>query len=135
MMNQQLGNYMSMLADQGFPYVNQDFFAGPSTPAQADYTLELVTVTQGFENIGIQCMGATSSQNLHEVEEFCTLDDVVHEPEVDNFANLSDHNSKPDEVKFPIPPVDPENEIDIDIMNETFDIKSTRYVIITPNTS
>ncbi|KAL0403988.1 UNVERIFIED_CONTAM: hypothetical protein Sradi_2039600 [Sesamum radiatum] len=142
MMSQQWGQYMSLLATHGFPSYNHDSFAGASTSRHVfsfednihteEHIPNMVTVTQGLETIGIHNSGAALSHSIHETcrEGQCNVNfsshfepeidhEAANDPRADSSANFEDHDSEPDEVEFPIPPVNPEDDVNINVIVET----------------
>ncbi|KAL0395490.1 UNVERIFIED_CONTAM: hypothetical protein Slati_4515200 [Sesamum latifolium] len=137
-MSQQWGKYMSLLANQGFPSSinpdfgagtsNLDFGAGTSNPDfgadtssyDAEYYFpNMVTVTQGLENIEIHYTAPTQS-HLHVSENDTPQEDDMEDPIADAFGNISDVASEPDEVDYLIPPEAGPNDVDINEMAEVF---------------
>ncbi|KAL0427796.1 UNVERIFIED_CONTAM: hypothetical protein Slati_2954400 [Sesamum latifolium] len=137
-MSQQWGEYMSLLANEGFPSTsnpdfgtgtsNPDFGTGTSNPdfgaCTSKYDAEyyypnMVTITLGMENIDIHYTEPTQS-HIHVSENSTPQEDDVEHPIADTFRNLSNVASEPDEVDYPIPPDDGSNDVDINVMDETF---------------
>ncbi|KAL0340433.1 UNVERIFIED_CONTAM: hypothetical protein Sradi_4560100 [Sesamum radiatum] len=142
-MSQQWGQYMSLLATRGLPSSNHHAVAGASTSRHVfssednihreEYIPNVVSVTQGLENIGIHNSGATLSHGIQEtcgegqrnvnfsshLEPEIDHEEAANDPQADSFANFEDHDSEPDEVEFPIPPVNPEDDVNINVIVET----------------
>ncbi|KAK4404210.1 hypothetical protein Sango_0789600 [Sesamum angolense] len=138
-----MGQYMSLLATRGLPSSNHHAVAGASTSRRVfssednihreEYIPNVVSVTQGLENIGIHYSGATLSHGIQEtcgegqrnvnfgshLEPEIDHEEAANDPQADSFANFEDHDSEPDEVEFPIPPVNPEDDVNINVIVET----------------
>ncbi|KAL0299186.1 UNVERIFIED_CONTAM: hypothetical protein Sradi_6578400 [Sesamum radiatum] len=100
--------------DFGAGTSNLDFCAGTSNSEPEYYTPNLVTVTQGLDNIDFHYTEPTQSHTPLS-ENFNEND--VEDPTTDSFVNESDEASEPDEAEYPIPPEDGPDRVDI---NPTF---------------
>ncbi|KAK4383659.1 hypothetical protein Sango_2722100 [Sesamum angolense] len=137
-MSYQWGEYMTLLATQGFPscsntnYLagtsNPDFGAGTSNPDFGActynfeleyYTPNIVIVTQGLDNIDIHYTKSTQSHTPLS-ENFIPHENDEEDPIGDSFANESDDASEPSEVEYPIPPEDGPNDVEINVIVEIF---------------
>ncbi|KAL0336509.1 UNVERIFIED_CONTAM: hypothetical protein Sradi_4862800 [Sesamum radiatum] len=137
-MSNQWREYMTLLATPGLPscsntnYLagtsNPDFGAGTSNPefgagtynSEPEYYIpNMVTVTQGLDNIDIHYTEPTQSHTPLS-ENFIPHENDAEDPIGDSFVNESDEASEPDEAEYPIPPEDGPNHVDINIMAETF---------------
>ncbi|KAL0296294.1 UNVERIFIED_CONTAM: hypothetical protein Sradi_6681500 [Sesamum radiatum] len=137
-MSNQWGEYMNLLATPGLPPCsNTDYLAGTSNPdfgagtSNLDfgagtshsepeyYTPNLVTVTQGLDNIDFHYTEPTQSHTPLS-ENFIPNENDVEDPTADSFVNESDAASEPDEAEYPIPPEDGPDRVDINVMAETF---------------
>ncbi|KAL0305797.1 UNVERIFIED_CONTAM: hypothetical protein Sradi_5997000 [Sesamum radiatum] len=137
-MSNQWGEYMNLLATPGLPPCsNTDYLAGTSNPdfgagtSNLDfgagtshsepeyYTPNLVTVTQGLDNIDFHYTEPTQSHTPLS-ENFIPNENDVEDPTADSFVNESDEASEPDEAEYPIPPEDGPDRVDINVMAETF---------------
>ncbi|KAL2241000.1 UNVERIFIED_CONTAM: hypothetical protein Sindi_0741200 [Sesamum indicum] len=139
-MSQQWGEYMAMLSSQGFPSssnyenftgtYNSNFDAGTSNPdfgagtSHYDtdcYTPNVVSVTQGLDNIELNYTEPTHSHTPSTSHFIPTSAQHIAEPEdpiADSLANESDAASEPDEVDYPIPPEDGNEDVDINVVAE-----------------
>ena len=139
-MSQQWGEYMAMLSNQGFPSssnyenftgtYNSNFDAGTSNPdfgagtSHYDtdcYTPNVVSVTQGLDNIELNYTEPTHSHTPSTSHFIPTSAQHIAEPEdpiADSLANESDAASEPDEVDSPIPPEDGIEDVDINVVAE-----------------
>ncbi|KAK4383682.1 hypothetical protein Sango_2753100 [Sesamum angolense] len=134
----QWGDYMNLLATPGLPSCsNTDYLAGTSNPdfsagtSNLDfgagtshsepeyYTPNLVTVTQGLDNIDFHYTEPTQSHTPLS-KNFIPNENDVEDPTGDSFVNESDVASEPDEAEYPIPPEDGPNRVDINVMAATF---------------
>ncbi|KAK4389155.1 hypothetical protein Sango_2252500 [Sesamum angolense] len=132
------GEYMNLLATPGLPSCsNTDYLAGTSNPdfgagtSNLDfgagtshsepeyYTPNLVTVTQGLDNIDFHYTEPTQSHTPLS-ENFIPNENDVEDPTGDSFVNESDVASEPDEAEYPIPPEDGPDHVDINVMAATF---------------
>ncbi|KAK4403048.1 hypothetical protein Sango_1045500 [Sesamum angolense] len=137
-MSNQWGEYMNLLATPGLPPCsNTDYLAGTSNPdfgagtSNLDfgagtshsepeyYTPNLVTVTQGLDNIDFHYTEPTQSHTPLS-ENFIPNENDGEDPTADSFVNESDEASEPDEAEYPIPPEDGPDRVDINVMAETF---------------
>ncbi|KAL0362509.1 UNVERIFIED_CONTAM: hypothetical protein Scaly_1206100 [Sesamum calycinum] len=137
-MSNQWGEYINLLATPGLPscsntdYLpgtsnpdfgagisNLDFGAGTSNFEPEYYTPNLVTVTQGLDNIDFHYTEPTQSHTPLS-ENFIPNENDVEDPTADSFVNKSDEASEPDEAEYPIPPEDGPDRVDINVMAETF---------------
>ncbi|KAL0289832.1 UNVERIFIED_CONTAM: hypothetical protein Sradi_7064200 [Sesamum radiatum] len=137
-MSNQWGEYMNLLATPGLPPCsNTDYLAGTSNPdfgagtSNLDfgagtshseleyYTPNLVTVTQGLDNIDFHYTEPTQSHTPLS-ENFIPNENDGEDPTADSFVNESDEASEPDEAEYPIPPEDGPDHVDINVMAETF---------------
>ncbi|KAL0379614.1 UNVERIFIED_CONTAM: hypothetical protein Sangu_0025700 [Sesamum angustifolium] len=137
-MSQQWGEYMNLLATPGLPPCsNTDYLAGTSNPdfgagtSNLDfgagtshsepeyYTPNLVTVTEGLDNIDFHYTEPTQSHTPLS-ENFIPNENDGEDPTTDSFVNESDEASEPDEIEYPIPPEDGPDRVDINVMAETF---------------
>ncbi|KAL0310461.1 UNVERIFIED_CONTAM: hypothetical protein Scaly_2925900 [Sesamum calycinum] len=135
-MSQQWGEYMTFLATPGFPSCsNTDYLAGISNPDFGAsisnsnlgagtynfeleyYTPNIVTVTQGLDNIDIHYT-AYPVTHTPLSENFIPHENDAEDPIGDSFANESDGASEPDEVEYSIPPEDGPSDVDINVMVE-----------------
>ncbi|KAL0342389.1 UNVERIFIED_CONTAM: hypothetical protein Scaly_1901500 [Sesamum calycinum] len=96
-----------------------NFGAGTSNSEPEYYTPNLVTVTQGLDNIDFHYTEPTQSHTPLS-ENFIPNENDVEDPTVDSFVNESDEASEPDEAEYPIPPEDGPDRVDINVMAETF---------------
>ncbi|KAL2243914.1 UNVERIFIED_CONTAM: hypothetical protein Sindi_0509400 [Sesamum indicum] len=87
------------------------------------YTPNVVSVTQGFDNIELNYTEPTHSHTpstSHFIPNFAQdiaeLEDLI----ADTLANESDAAFKPDEVDYPIPPEDGIQDVDINVVAENF---------------
>ncbi|KAL0302776.1 UNVERIFIED_CONTAM: hypothetical protein Sangu_3080000 [Sesamum angustifolium] len=120
---------MNLLATPGLPpcsntdYLagtsNPDFGAGTSHSEPEYYTPNLVTVTQGLDNIDFHYTEPTQSHTPLS-ENFIPNENDGEDPTADSFVNESDEASEPDEAEYPIPPEDGPDRVDINVMAETF---------------
>ncbi|KAL2249979.1 UNVERIFIED_CONTAM: hypothetical protein Sindi_2471600 [Sesamum indicum] len=139
-MSQQWGEYMAMLSSQGFPSssnyenftgtYNSNFDAGTSNPdfgastSHYDtdcYTPNVVSVTQGLDNIELNYTEPTHSHTSSTSHFIPTSAQHIAEPEdpiADSLTNESDVASEPDEVDYPIPPEDENEDVDINVVAE-----------------
>ncbi|KAL0304655.1 UNVERIFIED_CONTAM: hypothetical protein Sangu_3072700 [Sesamum angustifolium] len=132
------GEYMTLLATPRLPSCsNTDYLAGTSNPdfgagtSNPDfgagtynsdpeyYTPNMVTVTQGLDNIDIHYTESTQSHTPLS-ENFIPHENDAEDPIGDSFVNESDEASEPDEAEYPIPPEDGPDHVDINVMAETF---------------
>ncbi|KAK4393350.1 hypothetical protein Sango_1805800 [Sesamum angolense] len=137
-MSNQWGEYMMLLNNPGLPSSsNTDYLAGTSNPdfgagtSNLDfgagtshsepeyYTPNLVTVTQGLDNIDFHYTEPTQSHTPLS-ENFIPNENDVEDPAADSFVNESDEASEPDEAEYPIAPEDGPDRVDINVMAETF---------------
>ncbi|KAL0302950.1 UNVERIFIED_CONTAM: hypothetical protein Sradi_6163100 [Sesamum radiatum] len=137
-MSQRWGEYMSLLANEGFASSsNPNFGAGTSNPdfgtCTSNYDLgagtsnygadyyypSMVAVISSLKNIDIYHSEPTQSQ-IHVSKNFTPQEDAAEDYIADTFGNFSDASSKPDEVDYPIPSEDGPNDVDINIMTEIF---------------
>ncbi|KAK4386114.1 hypothetical protein Sango_2482000 [Sesamum angolense] len=137
-MSNQWGEYMNLLAtprlpscsntdylagtsnpDFGAGTSNLDFGAGTSNSEPEYYTPNLVTVTQGLDNIDFHYTEPTQSHTPLS-ENFIPNENDVEDPTADSFVNESDEASEPDEAEYPIPPEDGPDRVDINVMAATF---------------
>ncbi|KAL0387512.1 UNVERIFIED_CONTAM: hypothetical protein Sradi_2633000 [Sesamum radiatum] len=94
---------MTLLATPGLPSCsNTDYLATPGLPSCSNTDYLAGTSNPDF--------GAGTSNP----------DFSAEDPIGDSFANESDDASEPDETEYPIPPEDGLNDVDINIMVETF---------------
>ncbi|KAL0333579.1 UNVERIFIED_CONTAM: hypothetical protein Sangu_1514100 [Sesamum angustifolium] len=122
-MSNQWGEYMTLLATPGLPSCsNTDYLAGTSNPdfgagtynsEPEYYTPNMVTVTQGPNNIDFQSHTPLS-------ENFIPNENDAEDPTADSFVNESDEALEPDEAEYPIPPEDGADHVDINVMAATF---------------
>ncbi|KAK4406613.1 hypothetical protein Sango_0667800 [Sesamum angolense] len=105
--------------DFGAGTSNPDFSAGIYNFEPEYYTPNIVTVTQGLDNIDIHYTEPTQSHTPL-LENFIPHENNAEDPIGDSFANESDDTSELDEAEYPIPPEDGPNDVDINIMVETF---------------
>ncbi|KAL0392720.1 UNVERIFIED_CONTAM: hypothetical protein Sradi_2494800 [Sesamum radiatum] len=98
---------------------NFDFGAGTYNFEPEYYTLNIVIVTQGLDNIDIHYTEPTQSHTPLS-ENFIPHENDAEDPIGDTFAYESDDVSEPDEAEYPIPPEDGPNDVDINVMVETF---------------
>ncbi|KAL0349517.1 UNVERIFIED_CONTAM: hypothetical protein Sradi_4100900 [Sesamum radiatum] len=105
--------------DFGAGTSNLDFGAGTSHSEPEYYTPNLVTVTQGLDNIDFHYTEPTQSHTPLS-ENFIPNENDVEDPTADSFVNESDAASEPDEAEYPIPPEDGPDHVDINVMAETF---------------
>ncbi|KAL0423249.1 UNVERIFIED_CONTAM: hypothetical protein Sradi_0859700 [Sesamum radiatum] len=105
--------------DFGAGTSNLDFGAGTSHSEPEYYTPNLVTVTQGLDNIDFHYTEPTQSHTPLS-ENFIPTENDVEDPTADSFVNESDAASEPDEAEYPIPPEDGPDHVDINVMAETF---------------
>ncbi|KAK4396690.1 hypothetical protein Sango_1505600 [Sesamum angolense] len=92
---------------------------GTSNSEPEYYTPNLVTVTQGLDNIDFHYTEPTQSHTPLS-ENFIPNENDVEDPTADSFVNESDEASEPDEAEYPIPPEDGPDRVDINVMAETF---------------
>ncbi|KAL0296822.1 UNVERIFIED_CONTAM: hypothetical protein Sradi_6734300 [Sesamum radiatum] len=137
-MSNQWGEYMTLLATPGLPscsntdYLagtsNPDFGAGTSNPnfgagtynsEPEYYTPNMVTVTQGLDNIDIHYTDPTQSHTPLS-ENFIPHENDAEDPIGDSFVNESDEALEPDKAEYLIPPEDGPDHVDINVMAETF---------------
>ncbi|KAL0322236.1 UNVERIFIED_CONTAM: hypothetical protein Scaly_2520000 [Sesamum calycinum] len=137
-MRNQWGEYMTLLATPGLPSCsNTDYLAGTSNPnfgvgtSNPDfgagtynsepeyYTPNMVTVTQGLDNIDFHYTEPTQSHTPLS-ENFIPHENDAKDPTGDSFVNESDEASEPDEAEYPIPPEDGPDHVDINVMTATF---------------
>ncbi|KAL0383130.1 UNVERIFIED_CONTAM: hypothetical protein Scaly_0600300 [Sesamum calycinum] len=137
-MSNQWGEYMTLLATPRLPSCsNTDYLAGTSNPdfgagtSNPDfgagtynsdpeyYTPNMVTVTQGLDNIDIHYTESTQSHTPLS-ENFIPHENDAEDAIGDSFVNESDEASEPDEAEYPIPPEDGPDHVDINVMAETF---------------
>ncbi|KAL0372263.1 UNVERIFIED_CONTAM: hypothetical protein Scaly_0907900 [Sesamum calycinum] len=137
-MSNQWGEYMTLLNNPGLPSCsNTDYLAGTSNPdfgagtSNIDfcagtsnfepeyYTPNLVTVTQGLENIDFHYTEPTQSHTPMS-ENFIPNENDVEDPTANSFVNESDEASEPNEAEYLIPPEDGPDRVDINVMAETF---------------
>ncbi|KAL0288651.1 UNVERIFIED_CONTAM: hypothetical protein Sangu_2647200 [Sesamum angustifolium] len=137
-MSNQWGEYMMLLNNPGLPSSsNTDYLAGTSNPdfgagtsnlefgagtshsEPEYYTPNLVTFTQGLDNIDFHYTKPTQSHTPLS-ENFIPNENDVEDPAADSFVNESDETSEPDEAEYPIPPEDGPDRVDINVMAETF---------------
>ncbi|KAK4402805.1 hypothetical protein Sango_1021200 [Sesamum angolense] len=137
-MSNQWGEYMNLLATPGLPscsntdYLagtsnpdfgagtsNLDFGAGTSNSEPEYYTPNLVTVTQGLDNIDFHYTEPTQSHTPLS-ENFIPNENDAEDPTADSFVNESDEASESDEAEYPIPPEDGADHVDINVMAATF---------------
>ncbi|KAL0317371.1 UNVERIFIED_CONTAM: hypothetical protein Sangu_2151400 [Sesamum angustifolium] len=83
------------------------------------YTPNLVTVTEGLDNIDFHYTEPTQSHTPLS-ENFIPNENDGEDPTADSFVNESDEASEPDEAEYPIPPEDGPDRVDINVMAETF---------------
>ncbi|KAL0423055.1 UNVERIFIED_CONTAM: hypothetical protein Sradi_0840300 [Sesamum radiatum] len=121
-MSNQWGEYMTLLATPGLPSCsNTDYLAGTSNPdfgtgtSNPDfgagtynseleyYTTNMVTVTQGLDNIDFHYTEPTQSHTPLS-ENFIPHENDAEDPTGDSFVNESDEAWKLDEAEYPIPP-------------------------------
>ncbi|KAL2235909.1 UNVERIFIED_CONTAM: hypothetical protein Sindi_1323100 [Sesamum indicum] len=151
-MSQQYGEYMALLSSHGFPSSsnyenftgtyntnfgvgtsNTDFGADTSNYDIECYTPNVVSVTQGLDNIELNYTEPTHSYtpstsnfipNDVEVEDpienFAQDDAEPEDPFADTLAYDSEAASKSDEVDYPIPPEDGLQDVDINVVAENF---------------
>ncbi|KAL0288618.1 UNVERIFIED_CONTAM: hypothetical protein Sangu_2649300 [Sesamum angustifolium] len=105
--------------DFGAGTSNLDFGAGTSHSEPEYYTPNLVTVTQGLDNIDFHYTEPTQSHTPLS-ENFIPNENDGEDPTADSFVNESDEASEPDEAEYPIPPEDGPDRVDINVMAETF---------------
>ncbi|KAK4384994.1 hypothetical protein Sango_2623400 [Sesamum angolense] len=105
--------------DFGAGTSNLDFGAGTSHSEPEYYTPNLVTVTQGLDNIDFHYTESTQSHTPLS-ENFIPNENDGEDPTADSFVNESDEASEPDEAEYPIPPEDGPDRVDINVMAETF---------------
>ncbi|KAL2231116.1 UNVERIFIED_CONTAM: hypothetical protein Sindi_1706000 [Sesamum indicum] len=139
-MSQPWGEYMAMLSSQGFPSSsnyenftgtynsnfdagtsNRDFGAGTSNYDTDCYTPNVVSVTQGLDNIELNYTEPTHSHTPSTSHFILTSAQHIAEPKdpiADSLANESDAASEPDEVDYPIPPEDGIEDVDINVVAE-----------------
>ncbi|KAL0347888.1 UNVERIFIED_CONTAM: hypothetical protein Scaly_1804800 [Sesamum calycinum] len=129
---------MTLLATPGLPSCsNTDYLAGTSNPnfgagtSNPDfnsdtynsepeyYTPNMVTVTQGLDNIDFHYTEPTQS-HAPLSENFIPHENDAEDPTGDSFINESDEASEPDEAEYPIPIEDGPDHVDINVMAETF---------------
>ncbi|KAL0388581.1 UNVERIFIED_CONTAM: hypothetical protein Sradi_2739900 [Sesamum radiatum] len=111
---------MNLLATPGLPPCsNTDYLAGTSHSEPEYYTPNLVTVTQGLDNIDFHYTEPTQSHTPLS-ENFIPTENDAEDPTADSFVNESDAASEPDEAEYPIPPEDGPDHVDINVMAETF---------------
>ncbi|KAL0333951.1 UNVERIFIED_CONTAM: hypothetical protein Sangu_1551300 [Sesamum angustifolium] len=137
-MSNQWGEYMTLLATSGLPSCsNTDYLAGTSNPdfgvgtSNPDfgagtynsepeyYTPNMVTVTQGLDNIDFHYTEPTQSYTPLS-ENFMPHENDAEDPTGDSFVNESDEASEPDEAEYPILPEDGPDHVDINVMAATF---------------
>ncbi|KAL0336458.1 UNVERIFIED_CONTAM: hypothetical protein Sradi_4857700 [Sesamum radiatum] len=111
-MSNQWGEYMNLLATPGLPPCT-------SHSELEYYTPNLVTVTQGLDNIDFHYTEPTQSHTPLS-ENFIPNENDGEDPTADSFVNESDEASEPDEAEYPIPPEDGPDHVDINVMAETF---------------
>ncbi|KAK4383201.1 hypothetical protein Sango_2799600 [Sesamum angolense] len=98
-MSNQWGEYMTLLATPGLPSCsNTDYLAGTSNP---DF-------------------GAGTSNPDFGAKNFIPHENDAKNPIGESFANESDDASEPDEAEYPLPPEDGPDDVDINVMAETF---------------
>ncbi|KAL0364371.1 UNVERIFIED_CONTAM: hypothetical protein Sangu_0534700 [Sesamum angustifolium] len=105
--------------DFGAGTSNLDFGAGTSHSEPEYYTPNLVTVTEGLDNIDFHYTEPTQSHTPLS-ENFIPNENDGEDPTADSFVNESDEASEPDEAEYPIPPEDGPDRVDINVMAETF---------------
>lgn len=140
-MSQQWGEYIAMLSSQGFPSSsnyknfpgtyntnfgagtsNTDFGACTSNYEIECYTPNLLSVTQGLDNIELNY----TDPPTHILHPSPILYQLLHktlspeDPIAGSLANESDAASEPNEMDYPIPPEDGIQDVDINVVAENF---------------
>ncbi|KAK4390280.1 hypothetical protein Sango_2091300 [Sesamum angolense] len=105
--------------DFGAGNSNPDFGAGTYNSEPGYYTPNMVTVTQGLDNIDFHYTEPTHSHTPLS-ENFIPHENDAEDPTGDSFVNESDEASEPDEAEYPIPPEDGLDHVDINVMAATF---------------
>ncbi|KAL0329068.1 UNVERIFIED_CONTAM: hypothetical protein Sradi_4893500 [Sesamum radiatum] len=105
--------------DFGAGTSNPDFGAGTYNSEPEYYTPNMVTVTQGLDNIDFHYTEPTQSYTPL-LENFIPNENDAEDPTGDSFVNESDVASEPDEAEYPIPPEDGPDHVDINVMAATF---------------
>ncbi|KAK4386306.1 hypothetical protein Sango_2501200 [Sesamum angolense] len=98
---------------------NPDFGAGTYNFEPEYYTPNMMTVTQGLDNIDFHYTEPTQSHTPLS-ENFIPNENDAEDPTADSFVNESDEASEPDEAEYPIPPEDGTDHVDINVMAATF---------------